>query len=69
MSIRPTSYYITEEAKEHFRKYLFDERISFAAFCKRAGVCRQYLDRAYKGQIPITPKIREAFKRGGYELL
>lgn len=62
-------YYITEEARERFRKYLFDERLSFAAFCKKAGVCRQYLDRVYKGQLPITPHIIEIFKRGGYELI
>lgn len=66
---RKESYYITESAKERFRKYLFDERISFNAFCKRAGVCRQYLERAYHGKIPITDKVRAAFKKGGYELL
>ena len=69
MGTRKESYYITPAAQERFRKFLFDERISFSAFCRRAGVCRQYLDKAYKGQIPITSKIREAFKRGGYELL
>lgn len=62
-------YYITETARERFRKYLFDERISFAAFCRRTGVSRQYLERAYHGKIPITSKIREAFKKGGYDLL
>ena len=66
---RKENYYITDEARERFRKYLFDERISFAEFCRRAGVTRQYLDRAYKGQIPITRKIREYFKKGGYELI
>ena len=66
---RENNYYITEEARERFRKYLFDERISFRQFCLRAGCCRQYLERAYKGEIPITPKIREHFKKGGYELL
>ena len=69
MSTRKDNYYITDKARERFRKYLFDERISFAEFCRRAGGCRQYLDRAYKGKIPITAKIREAFKRGGYDLL
>lgn len=66
---RPENYYITEEARERFRKFLFDEHLSFAAFCKRTGVCRQYLERVYKGQIPITAHIREAFKKGGYEFL
>lgn len=69
MSKNKDSYYITEEAKERFRKYLFDERISFNAFCKRAGACRQQLERAYKGQIPITSTIREHFRKGGYDLL
>lgn len=67
--MRENNYYITEEARERFRKYLFDERISFRQFCIRAGACRQYLERAYKGEIPITPKIREYFKKGGYDLI
>lgn len=67
--MRKDNYYITKQAQERFRKYLFNERISFRQFCIRAGACRQYLDKAIKGEIPITPKIREYFKKGGYELL
>lgn len=63
------NYYITEEAKERFRKYLFDERITFAAFCRRAGATRQYLDSAIKGKIKITSTVRAYFKKGGYDLL
>ena len=62
-------YYVTEEARERFRKYLFDERLSFSAFCKKAGACRQYLDRVIRGDLPVTPTIREHFKRGGYDYL
>lgn len=67
--MRTESYYITEEAKERFRKFLFDERITFNKFCKRTGACRQYLDGVIKGKIPITEHIRELFKKGGYEYL
>lgn len=69
MPLKKNHYYITKGAQERFRRYLFNEHLSFAAFCKRAGVCRQYLDRAVKGKIPITPKVREAFRKGGYDLL
>ena len=69
MATRKENYYITEAAQERFRKYLFDEKISFAAFCRRAGVKRQYLELVYKGKNPITEKAREYFKKGGYELI
>lgn len=62
-------YYITDKARERFRKYLFDERISFSEFARRCGVCRQYLDRVYKGKVPVTARVREHFKKGGYDLL
>lgn len=63
------NYYITEAAKERFRRFLFDERITFNQFAKRTGKSRQYLDKVIKGKIRITATVREHFKKGGYEFL
>lgn len=67
--MKQEGYFITEQAKERFRKYLFDERISFAEFARRTGVSRQYLDSIIKGKKRITKSAIEHFRKGGYELL
>lgn len=65
----PKNYFITEEARRRFRRYLADENLSFAAFCRKTGATRQYLERVLKGELRCTEKAREYFKKGGYDLL
>lgn len=62
-------YYVTQEARIRFKKWLIDEGINFSQFCKRSGGCRQYMDKIIKGEVKITKQNREWFKRGGYDLL
>ena len=63
------SYYITESARKRFKKWLFENELTFRQFSIRCDVSRQYLDKAIKGIIPITDSVREHFKKGGYEYL
>lgn len=69
MPIKKESYYITESARKRFKRWLFNNEMSFNQFAKKCGVSRQYLDKAIKGQMPITDTVIEHFARGGYELL
>ena len=69
MPNKKDSYYITETARKRFKRWLFNNDLSFNQFAKRCGVSRQYLERAIKGGRPITPSVREYIKKGGYELL
>lgn len=69
MPIKKNSYYITDTARKRFKRWLFNNELSFRQFAMRCGVSRQYLEKAIKGQIPINETVREHFKTGGYELL
>ena len=50
MPIKKDSYYITETARKRFRRWLFNNELSFNQFSKRCGVSRQLLDRVIKGE-------------------
>ncbi len=63
------SYFITPTAQRRFKVWLIDNNLNINSFAKKIGVSRQYIERVIKGQISITPKVREWFKKGGYELL
>ena len=62
-------YFVTQAARVRFRKWLVEEDITFAEFCKRSGGCRQYMDRIIKGEVKVTATNRVWFEKGGYDLL
>lgn len=62
-------YYVTQAARIRFRKWLIDQDLNFAQFCKKAGGCRQYMERIIKGEVKVTKTNREWFIKGGYDML
>lgn len=62
-------YFITPQAKRRFNIWLLDNNLTLTQFAKKCGCSRQYLSRSLSGERPITPTVREWFKKGGYELL
>ena len=68
-SMRSKYYKPTEEAISRFKTYLRDKDISMSEFARRMGVSKQYLSKILQGCYHITPRIRELFKKGGYEII
>ena len=62
-------YYVTKEARLRFKRWLVNQEISFSEFCRRAGACRQYMDRIINGKVKVTPESKKWFEKGGYDLL
>lgn len=69
MSNEKNGYYVTPAARLRFRKWLVEQDLSFAAFCKRAGGTRQYMDRVIRGEVKVTDASRKWFEKGGYNCL
>ena len=69
MSRPITGHYITPEAKRRFQIWLLDNNLSIASFSKKCEVSRQYISTIINGTNAITDKVRDTFKKGGYELL
>lgn len=69
MAKEKSGYYVTPSARLRFRKWLVEQDLTFASFCKKAGGTRQYMDRIIKGKVKVTPETKKWFIAGGYELL
>lgn len=64
------NYYImTKSGCNRFKKWLLDQNLSQQEFANRCGISKQYLTLIIKGKSHITNRVREYFKKGGYELL
>ena len=62
-------YVITEGGRIRFKKWLIDQNISMSEFARRVGVSKNYISRIILGQYYITPRIRELFAKGGYNII
>ena len=63
------SYFITEEARLRFKKWLIDQKLTVNKFAPLCGCSRQYLEQILGGKKRITAKVREHFRKGGYPYL
>ena len=70
MNMRTKTYYIiTERGRNRFKKWLIDKNMSMSEFARKIGVSRSYVSKVILGQEHITAKVRELFKKGGYDLI
>lgn len=64
------NYYImTNEGKTRFKCWLVKKGISMRKFAKMCGVSQNYISLVVNGKSHITPKAREIFARGGYDII
>lgn len=64
------NYYImTKSGQKRFKHWLIEQEISQVEFAKRCGISKQYLYGIVTGKSHITQKVREQFKKGGYDLV
>lgn len=66
---KPEGHYITDAARLRFKKWLVINGLTVNKFAKGCDCSRQYLEQILSGKKRITSKVREHFKKGGYELL
>jgi len=62
-------YFITEQARVRFKKWLVDQNLTVNRFAQGCGCSRQYIERVLKGKSKITPSVLGHFKKGGYNYL
>lgn len=62
-------YIITESGRIRFKKWLIDKNMSMSEFARSVGVSKNYISHIILGKTHITPKVRELFKKGGYEII
>ena len=62
-------YFITEEARINFKKWLLEKHLTVNKFAKGCGCSRQYIERVLQGKAKITDSVLVHFRKGGYECL
>lgn len=67
--MKKQGYFITEEARLTFKKWLLENNLTVNKFAKGCGCSRQYIERVLKGKAKITTSVLAHFKKGGYQLL
>ena len=67
--MKKPGYFITEEARTRFKKWLIDQNLTVNKFAKGCGCSRQYIERVLQGKAKITSSVIEHFKKGGYAYL
>ena len=67
--MKKQGYFITEEARLTFKRWLLDNKLTVNKFSKGCGCSRQYIERVLQGKAKITDSVLAHFKKGGYELL
>ena len=63
------SYTMTKSAVIRFKKWLVGKNMSMSEFARICGVSKQYISSVCCGKNYITPKCREIFARGGYNII
>lgn len=67
--MKKEGYFITEEARLHFKLWLVEKGLTVNKFSKNCGCSRQYIERVLKGGAKITSSVLAHFKKGGYDCL
>lgn len=64
-----TFYIMTPIARKRFECWLIKNGITKKDFAEKCGISKQYLNGIISGKKNITQKVREQFKKGGYDLV
>lgn len=69
MMIKKNYYIMSESARKRFKKWLVEHDLNYTKFADKIGVSKQYVRQVVMGECHITVKVRELFRKGGYEIL
>lgn len=64
-----TFYIMTKSGRNRFKKWLIDTEQTQLQFATKCGISKQYLYAIINGKRHITQRVREQFKKGGYDLV
>ena len=67
--MKSKGYLMTERGRTRFKKWLVVHNISMSDFASQIGVSKQYVSNIVLGNRHITPRVRELFAKGGYDLI
>lgn len=62
-------YFVTDQARKRFKRWLADQEITVSEFSRRCGCSHQYIGSVINGKIPVTATVKDWFKKGGYDLI